>query len=240
MKVEWNVDSVANGILWERLSLLPRDLMTDGDLKFVLDLGGGTGDFASPLRSDRTTVVTLDTDLEVLKKRVKGVQAILGDATNLPFKSGSIDAVTARAILHHFPSLLLVSLGEVRRVLGSEGLFLAQEPLAGNCLANIARRFVSTERHEEGERPLEEAVLEKAMESKFEIIWKKHHFLLSYLYPHIVHRLPGFLKGVARWETRIVNDLDRKILERMAKIRKHAAYMTILGQKTDSTGKKTS
>ena len=240
MKVEWNVDPVANKILWERLSLLPKELMADGDPKFVLDIGGGTGDFASPLKSERTTVITLDTDLEVLKNRVEGVQAVLGDATNLPFKNGSIDAVTARAILHHFPSMLLVCLGEVGRVLSSQGLFLAQEPLAGNCFANIARRYFSTERHEEGEMPLEGAILEKAVGSKFEIKWMKHHFLLSYLYPHIVHRLPGFLKGVARWETRIVNDLDRKVLESMAEIRKYAAYMTILGQKTVSTGKETS
>lgn len=225
------MDPVANKILWERLSLLPRELIGNSNPKFVLDLGGGTGDFASPLRGEGTTVITLDTDKEVLRNRLPGVQAVLGDATVLPFKDGSIDAVTARAILHHFPTLLPTGLREVRRVLRSDGLFLAQEPLADNCLANIARRYFSTERHEEGERPLKHDILKKTIEKEFEPQRLEYHFLLSYLYPHIVHRLPGFLKSLARWETRIVHNLDRKMLESMPKLRNYAAYITILGNK---------
>ncbi len=231
MKVEWGVDPVANRILWERLSLLPRDLLSQAKPKLVLDLGGGTGDFASPLRTNETTVITLDSDREVLKNRVGGVQAVLGDATFLPFRDGSLDAVTARAILHHFPTLIPSSLKEVKRVLRSRGLFLIQEPLAGNFFANIARRFVSTERHEEGERPLDHNVLRKAVEREFEVIWHEYHFLLSYLYPHVVKRLPGMLKSLARWETGIVNSFDMKALESLPGVRRYAAYISILGRK---------
>lgn len=229
------MDPVANKILWERLSLIPRELLGDNNPKFVLDLGGGTGDFASSLKGEETTVITLDTDREALKNRLEGFQAVLGDATVLPFKDESIDAVTARAILHHFPALLPTSLKEVKRVLRKDGLFLAQEPLAGNCFANMARRYFSTERHEEGERPLKHDILKKAIGQKFDLKWLGYHFLLSYLYPHIVHRIPGFLKSLARWETRIVNNLDTKALESMPKLRNYAAYMTILGMKRGAT-----
>lgn len=232
MKVEWGVDPVSNKILWERLSLLPRELIGDSNPKFVLDLGGGTGDFASSLRGEATTVISLDTDREVLRNRLEGVQAVLGDATVLPFKDGSIDAVTARAILHHFPALLPTSLKEVKRVLTNDGLFLVQEPLAGNCFANIARRYFSTERHEEGERPLKHDILKKAISREFDLKWLEYHFLLSYLYPHMVHRIPGFLKSLARWEASIVHNLDAKALEGMPKLRNYAAYLTILGKKT--------
>lgn len=232
MKVEWSVDRAANRILWERLTLLPSELLEKTRPGLVLDLGGGTGDFAAPLKTDETTVVVLDSDDEILRKRVKGVQGVLGNAIVLPFKDGSLDAVAARAILHHIPTLVPSSLKEVKRILRSGGLFLIQEPLAGNCLANLARKFVSTDRHEEGERPLDHLVLKKAVEREFEVVWQEYHFLLSYLYPHIIQRLPGALKSLARWKTGIVNRFDIKALESLPRVRKYAAYISILCRKT--------
>jgi ubiquinone/menaquinone biosynthesis C-methylase UbiE len=231
LKIKWNVDPEVNHILWERLSLLPRELIGKADPEIVLDLGGGTGDFASPLKGEGVTVITLDADLAALKNRVDGVQAVRGDATRLPFKDSTIDAVTARAILHHFPENLDECLTEVDRVLKSGGLFLAQEPLANNCFANMARRYFSTERHETGERPLDPDFLERHIGGMFDLQWKEHHFLLSYLYPHIVFRLPEALKGLGRLEGRILHDLDEKALRTMPKLRKYAAYMSILGSK---------
>jgi ubiquinone/menaquinone biosynthesis C-methylase UbiE len=231
LKVEWNVDPAVNKTLWERLSLLPKELIGKADPKIVLDLGGGTGDFASPLKSGGATVITLDMDLNVLKNRIDGVQAVRGDATRLPFKDSSIDAVTARAILHHFPENLDECLMEVDRVLKDGGLFLAQEPLAHNCFAKMARRFISTGRHEAGERPLDPGHLLKTIGSRFDLKWKEHHFLLSYLYPHIVFRLPEALKGLGRLEGRMAHSLDEKALRTMPGLRKYAAYMTVLGAK---------
>jgi ubiquinone/menaquinone biosynthesis C-methylase UbiE len=231
MRVEWNVDPVVNKTLWGRLWLLPRELMGETNPEVVLDLGGGSGDFGSELRGERTTVITLDTDIELLKNRIDGLQGILGDATNLPFKDSSIDAVTARAILHHFPENLKECLGEVARVLRNEGLFLVQEPLAHNCIANMARKYFSTERHERGERPLDPAYLAKSIGDRFDLEWMEHHFLLSYLLPHIVFRLPTALKRLGRLEGKIVSDLDEKALETMPKLRKYAAYVSILGAK---------
>jgi ubiquinone/menaquinone biosynthesis C-methylase UbiE len=220
-----------NKTLWERLSLLPRELIARTHPEIVLDLGGGTGDFASPLKTENATVITLDTNPDALKSRIDGIQAVLGDATRLPFKDSSIDAVTARAILHHFPESLDGCLGEVDRVLKSGGLFLAQEPLANNILANLARRYISTERHEAGERPLDPDFLEKSVGERFDIQWKEHHFLLSYLYPHVVFRLPETLKSLGRLEGRLVHKLDEASLRTMPKLRKYAAYMSILGSK---------
>ncbi len=225
------MDPIVNRTLWERLSLLPRDLIGESRPNTVLDLGGGTGDFASPLSGDETSVITLDTDIGILKNRVKGVQAILGDATNLPFKDSSISAVTARAILHHFPEDIGGCLAEVERVLERQGLFLVQEPIAKNCFANLARRFFSTERHEEGEKPLDPSYLEMIFGKVFDIKWKEHHFLTSYLLPHMTFRLPEALKGLGRMEGRFANKLDEKILGTMPGLRKYAAYMTILGAK---------
>jgi hypothetical protein len=116
-------------------------------------------------------------------------------------------------------------------VLNDGGLFLAQEPLAHNCFANMARRYISTERHEIGERPLDPDHLVRSIAGRFDLKWKEHHFLLSYLYPHIVFRLPEALKGLGRIEGRMAHSLDEKALRTMPGLRKYAAYMTILGAK---------
>ncbi|UCD92161.1 MAG: class I SAM-dependent methyltransferase [Methanobacteriota archaeon] len=232
MKVEWRVDPEVNKMLWEKLSLFPVQTIGRTNPDFVLDLGGGSGDFASPLMAGgHTTVISLDTDLEVLKNRVKGVQAILGDATRLPFKDSSIDGVTARAILHHFPLRMDVCLAEVKRVLKEGELFLVQEPLAHNFFANMARRSVLTERHEAGEQPLDPSHLDRAMSQVFHNEWKEHHFLLSYLLPHLTYRVPDSLKGIARRFSRFAKMLDERALNSLPGLRKYSAYVTILGRK---------
>ncbi|MFQ5885025.1 MAG: class I SAM-dependent methyltransferase [Thermoplasmata archaeon] len=234
MKVEWKVDPVVNRMMWEKLSLQPKETMARIHPDIVLDLGGGSGDFASPLMEGHTTVISLDTDLEVLKNRVEGVQAVLGDATNLPFKDSSMDGVTARAILHHFPERMDECLAEVKRVLRDEGLLLVQEPLAHNFFANMARRYFSTERHEAGEQPLDPAHLYEVVNNQFSSEWKEHHFLLSYLLPHMTYRVPSPLKGVARRFSRFAGNLDENLLGTMPGLRRYSAYMTILGRKTSS------
>ncbi|MFQ6060423.1 MAG: class I SAM-dependent methyltransferase, partial [Thermoplasmata archaeon] len=174
MKVEWRVDPVVNRALWERLSLFPRELMSGISPRVVLDLGGGSGDFASSLLQDgRTMVISLDTDLDVLKKRVKGVQAVLGDATSLPIKDSSVGGVTARAVLHHFPKDAEKCLFEAERVLKGGGLFLVQEPLSHNFLANIARRYFLTKRHETGEEPFDPSQLKTILSNHFQPQWKE-------------------------------------------------------------------
>lgn len=233
MRVEWKVDPVVNRLLWERLSLLPRELMGRFRPKIVLDLGGGSGDFASSLmEGGSTSVISLDNDLEILKNRVEGVQAILGDATNLPLKDSSIDGVTARAILHHFPQKIERCLAEVRRVLKSKGPFLVQEPLARNFLANKARRYFLTERHEAGEEPLDPMELNRAITSHFQPKWREHHFLLSYLLPHLTYRVPDGLKGLARRLSKFLKRFDDKVLDGMPRLRRYSAYMTMLTEKT--------
>lgn len=227
------MDPVVNKMLWERMSLLPKRTIGGTNPGIVLDLGGGTGDFASPLmEGSHTTVISLDTDLGALKNRVEGVQAVLGDATNLPFKDSSMDGVTGRAILHHFPERIDVCLAEVKRVLKTKGLFLVQEPLAHNLFANTVRRYILTERHESGEQPLDPDHLDRAVGDLFHREWKEHHFLLSYLLPHLAYRVPDSLKGLARRLSRFAKELDEKALGNMPGLRRYSAYMTILSRKT--------
>jgi len=71
----------------------------------ILDVGTGEGDSCVFLSGGRTSVVSLDCDLEMLKKGVKKKKilrgyVVLADARYLPFKDCSFNMVSSRYLLH--------------------------------------------------------------------------------------------------------------------------------------------
>ncbi|MFI6296094.1 class I SAM-dependent methyltransferase [Nonomuraea sp. NPDC050790] len=84
----------------------------------VLDVGCGDG----RLRAESPQVVGLDGSMTML--RAHPAPRVLGEATALPFREGSFDAVTAVNMLYHLPEPLL-AVREARRVLRPGGLFVA-------------------------------------------------------------------------------------------------------------------
>lgn len=81
-------------------------LFCNHKLETILDIGGGQGGLIKSLTDffHPTLSILLDYDLtwvEVAMLRNPTVQIIRGDATNLPFKKGSIDLVISQMMLEH-------------------------------------------------------------------------------------------------------------------------------------------
>lgn len=98
----------------------------------ILDLGGGTGMLQSVVRPDcRYICADLDSQkLHGFRQRSPAGMGVQGNGTQVPFATGSVDALTASAVLHHLPDgLLEMFLSESARVLRSGGRFILLEPI---------------------------------------------------------------------------------------------------------------
>src|SRR3954470_18971145 len=70
----------------------------------LLDIGGGTGNYAVALRERGFAPTVLDLNEGMLERaRGKDLPTVLGDAAALPFPDESWDAATMIAMLHHVP-----------------------------------------------------------------------------------------------------------------------------------------
>lgn len=230
MTVRWAVDSEANLALWRDLSAAPLRLV-DGAGGWVVDLGGGNGNFASPVRAKGARVVTVDVDVPSLRQAHPEIRAVAASLLALPLRDGSMDAVAGRAILHHVPDDLDRALAEAKRVVKPGGLVLFQEPTSGNPLANAARRRFPTERHDPHERPLPFDAYVDAVRRHFEVVEAEPSFLLSYLLPHVVARLPPNRRGTGRALARLASAWDRRLLRALPRLRRRAAYVSILARR---------
>ncbi len=98
----------------------------------VLDVGGGTGRAARALARDTEevpgrNVTVVDASARMLAQaRENGLPAVRGDAAELPFRDGSVDAVTIVDALHHFPDRD-GALAEAKRVLRPGGVLVVRD-----------------------------------------------------------------------------------------------------------------
>lgn len=109
----------------------------------VLDVGGGIAAISESLGRDGARVVTLDLDMEMLRRaRGKVPHAILlcADGTRLPFADGTFDAVVMVHALEHIPEPVRdVLAGEIKRV--SRRGIVIHGP-AGPDAVTLTRRFI--------------------------------------------------------------------------------------------------
>lgn len=91
----------------------------------ILDVGAGTGEFTRVLQEESEgRVVAVDADHALLQSGVEA-EAVVGDATRLPFASGAFDLVVCQALLVNLPEPT-AAIREFTRV--SSGLVAAIEP----------------------------------------------------------------------------------------------------------------
>jgi SAM-dependent methyltransferase len=231
MPVPWIVDTDATLVLWRELSAMPLRLV-DRPGGWVADLGGGNGNFIRPLTAKSARPVSVDPDREaLLGAPMRGVRPVRGSALNLPIRDGSLDALAGRAVLHHVPDDLDDTMREVRRVVRPGGLVLFQEPTSGNAIANLARRWFPTERHDPDERPLPFDAYMDAVRRHFEALEATPWFLLSYLVPHVVARLPPDRRRAGRALARVLFAWDRRLLAALPGLRRRAAYVSIFARR---------
>jgi ubiquinone/menaquinone biosynthesis C-methylase UbiE len=99
----------------------------------ALDVATGAGHTAGALlEADTDSVVATDIAPEMItttKREFPDVAGVVCDAEQLPFASGSFDAVTCRIAAHHFPDPEAF-LGEVARVLEPGGTFAFEDNVA--------------------------------------------------------------------------------------------------------------
>jgi len=102
------------------------DAVADSQPQLVLEVGSGTGELAERMaRTLDARVIAVDQSermVDLTKQR--GVEAIVGDVQNLPFKDGIFDCAVAAWMLFHAENVDL-ALRELRRILRSDGRVVA-------------------------------------------------------------------------------------------------------------------
>lgn len=102
--------------------------------QWVLDVGGGTGRNTHALRASGAQVVICDfAEGMVRQARGKGLSAVRGSVTHLPFKDNSADRILVVDAFHHFvhPSPEFAqrrAVHELLRVLCPGGRLVIEEP----------------------------------------------------------------------------------------------------------------
>jgi SAM-dependent methyltransferase len=111
----------------------------------LLDIGGGTGNFAVPLAADGFDVTLTDlTPAMVRRGHAKIARAIVCDAQRLPFADESFDCAISVNVLRHIPSRA-DALAEARRVLREGPLVVkvsTAETLRGEWLHEYIPRIM--------------------------------------------------------------------------------------------------
>lgn len=127
--------------LWEESGKAAGFIPTKKE-SIVLDLGCGNGLSTSNIKGK--FVVGLDlSEVQMIraKKKFKNTNYVVGDASNIPFKSNSFDVVVAINLLHHIPNSRKV-IDEVWRILKPGGRFLTVDPNLYNPIGFIGRGMV--------------------------------------------------------------------------------------------------
>lgn len=98
-----------------------RDALQGAPGHALVDIGGGTGNYARALREDGWDPLVVDLNTAMLARaEAKGLRTLHADAAALPVPDASADAVTMIAMLHHVPDWR-AAVGEARRILRPGG-----------------------------------------------------------------------------------------------------------------------
>jgi SAM-dependent methyltransferase len=108
----------------------PRDVVFEAvrlaEPRRLLEVGPGRGELAERFaRELGAEVVGIDQSARMVELTVeRGIEAVVGDVCDLPFRDGVFDAVVAAWMLYHVPQVGR-ALAEIRRVLRPGGTFVA-------------------------------------------------------------------------------------------------------------------
>ncbi|HEX4563028.1 MAG TPA: methyltransferase domain-containing protein, partial [Solirubrobacteraceae bacterium] len=87
----------------------------------LLEIGGGTGNYAVALKREGWEPAVVDRSREMLARATaKGLETVHADAQRLPFADETFDAATMISMLHHVDDQA-AALAEARRVLEPGG-----------------------------------------------------------------------------------------------------------------------
>jgi SAM-dependent methyltransferase len=113
----------------------------------ILDLGCGDGQLTTRLAAAGATVIGVDASAPMVEAaRARGIDAVVGNAEQLPFADAAFDAVFSNAALHWVRDQDAM-LAEVHRVLRPGGRFVAEMGGQGNIAAIRVALMAVLERH---------------------------------------------------------------------------------------------
>jgi SAM-dependent methyltransferase len=99
-----------------------RQALGEPDARPLLDVGGGTGNYARALADEGWPVVVVDRSPHMLAVAAgKGLPVARGDASELPVADGSAGAVVLISMLHHVPDWER-AIAEARRAVAPGGV----------------------------------------------------------------------------------------------------------------------
>ena len=112
-------------IFWDKFPRTFFDKFVSATKGKVLDVGSGPGRDGMMLKEKGLEVVCLDASEAMIKlSSAKGLDSVLGDFNNLPFRGNKFDGVWAyTALLHVLKSEINKPLKEIKRVLKPKGIF---------------------------------------------------------------------------------------------------------------------
>lgn len=114
------------------------------DMQIVLDIGAGTGNFAT-LLPEPATHLALDVDLKklkALKAKYPSSPAIVCDATAICLKEKSVDHALCVALAHHLPDAQLPLLfSELARVTRQRLVFLDPVECNDSQISNLLWKY---------------------------------------------------------------------------------------------------
>ena len=231
MRLDWKIDQDARSICWKGLMDAPREMVEGRPFTVILDLGSSNGAFGNLISMDRETrIVGVDISRGVdLAEHVEFVRA---DILHLPFKDESFDLVSARAILHHVPDDVERAVEEAGRVLRSGQILICQEPTSDNLVSELARRILRTVLHDPSERAFSSARLEQAVSSSLTMLEARYHLIFAYLLPHLASRFRGRLRRMLLGLSRLLVQVDERLLAKGRFWRRRAAYVTVSAVKS--------
>ena len=181
---------------------------------YVVELGGNGGTLTQPLATETNRIISLDINRDILTvngKILENINPIWGNILCLPFKDNKVDVVYARAVLHHLPDQLDDVLIEIKRVLKKGGVLIIQEPGYNHPIAYVIRKCFPTSSHDPDERPFKPKELIDTTREHFHLCLVEHHYLLSYVMPYIIAKLP--FKKATRKLLSLIIKFDKELLK---------------------------
>jgi len=167
------------------------------DGRTVLDIAGGTGNYAKAVADAGFRVFVVDREPAMLERSVPKVgpgRQVVGDALRLPFPDGAVDAAMSVAALHQLPDQP-AALREARRVV-RDGPFVVQAFTAESLIPSYVFEYFPASDAPDAVHPTEEEIGAMLRDAGFARV-EMERFVYEDLSDGTVHALQNDAEAVA-------------------------------------------